>query len=132
MREPEWLPEEAREILTARMQRHGEDMMFLMASVVLLSHDGAEHLANQIASEPRIGRPAAEERDTVSSLLPPRFFDLQDELRERARAVAVAAKAKDTARMVKAHGQLVETCVKCHSVYLRDEFEFTPLPEEHE
>jgi hypothetical protein len=127
--EPGWLRPQAREMLTARMQRHGDDMMFLMASVVLLSHDGAEALAGQIAAEPRIGRPGPGERDTLNALLPTRFFDLQDQLRDRARAVADAARARDDARLVKAYGQLAETCVSCHSAYLRDPGDGYPIDE---
>ena len=46
----------------------------------------------------------------------------------RAAAVMVAARTKDDARIVQAAGRLTETCVACHSLYLRDEFEFTPVP----
>jgi hypothetical protein len=120
LREPTWLPPEGREMLAARMHRHAQDMMFLVASVVLLNHDVAAELSDGIADEPRLGRPAAGEQDTLNALLPARFFELEDELRERSRAVAVAAKSKDDARLAKAYGQLVETCVSCHAVYLQD------------
>jgi hypothetical protein len=120
LREPGWLPPEGREMIAARMQRHAEDMMFLMASVVLLNHEVAAQLSDGIANEPRLARPAAGERDTLNALLPGGFFELEDELRERSRAVAVAAKLKDNARLTKAYGQLVETCVSCHAVYLQD------------
>lgn len=96
-------------------------MMLLMASVVLLSHDGAELLANQIAAEPKLARPARGELDTLNALLPIQFFELQDEVRERAAVVVAAAKARDNDRLVKAYGQLAETCVSCHSVYLNDD-----------
>src|SRR6187402_1431844 len=57
LREPGWLPPEGREMIAARMQRHAEDMMFLMASVVLLNHDVAAQLSDGIANEPRLARP---------------------------------------------------------------------------
>lgn len=120
LRDPAWLPPAGREMIAARMQRHAEDMMFLMASVVLLNHEVAAQLSDGIANEPRLARPAAEERDTLNALLPGRFFELEDELRERSRAVAAAAKLKDNPRLTKAYGQLVETCVSCHAVYLQD------------
>lgn len=119
LREPEWLPPEGREMLALRMQRHAQDMMFLVVSVVLLNHDVAAELSQALADEPRLARPAAGERDTLNALLPRRFFELDDELRERSRAVALAAKQKDDARLAKAYGQLIETCVSCHSVYLQ-------------
>ncbi len=116
--EPEWLPSEAREMLSARMQRHGEEMMLLLVSVMTLSHEDTQQLAEEVAAEPRLGRPNPGEKDTINARLPARFFDLQDQLRERANAVAAAAVAKDDGRIVRAYGQLAETCVSCHTVYL--------------
>jgi hypothetical protein len=126
--EPEWLPPAARDALAQRMQRHGEEMMLLVIGVVILSYDGAREVALDIAREPRIGRPAPGERGTISSLLSPRFFDLQDELQERSRAVADAAGDRDAARLATAYGRLVETCVSCHSVYVRPPAE-SPVPD---
>jgi hypothetical protein len=114
-------------MLTSRMHRHAQDMMFLVASVVLLNHDVAADLSGGIADEPRLARPAAGERDSLNALLPRRFFELDDELRERSRAVATAAKLKDDALLAKAYGQLVETCVSCHAVYLQDQPESDDL-----
>lgn len=124
--EPNWLPTEAREMLSARMDRHGEVMMMLLVSVMTLQHSDTELLAEQVAAEPRIGRPATGETGTIGSLLPPRFFALQDELVDRAHAVANAARANDNSRIVRAYGQLAETCVSCHSVYLQPDTIFEP------
>lgn len=118
LRAPEWLPTEAREMLSSRMQRHGEEMMLLLVSVMTLQHEDTELLAQQVAAEPRLGRPAPGESGTISSLLPPRFFDLQEELTVRALAMAEVARTKDDTSIVRAYGQLAETCVSCHSVYL--------------
>jgi hypothetical protein len=122
--EPDWLPSEAREMLSARMQRHGEEMMLLLVSVMTLSHDDTMQLAEEVAAEPRLGRPSPGETDTINARLPARFFELQDQLAERAHAVAAAAKANDDARIVRAYGQLAETCVSCHTVYLDPESTF--------
>jgi len=116
--EPEWLPEAAREMLATRMQRHGEELMLLLVTVLTLGHEDSAHLAREVAAEPRIGRPSPGEKDTLNALLPARFFELQDELRERALSVADAADAKDSGRVVRAFGKLTETCVSCHAVYL--------------
>ncbi len=124
---PEWLPLEAREMLSAGMQRHGEEMMLLLVSVMMLQHEDTELLAQQVASTPRLGRPAPGESGTLGSLLPARFFELQDELQARARAMADAARTKDDSRIVRAYGQLAETCVSCHSVYLNPD-EHADLP----
>lgn len=115
---PDWLPNEAREMLASRMQRHGEELLLLLVSVMTLHHEETERLAEQVAAEPRLGRPSPGESGTISSLLPERFFDLQEELQVRARAMAEAARTKDDTRIVRAYGQLAETCVSCHSVYL--------------
>lgn len=123
LRDPVWLPVQAREAMSERMQRHGADMVFLMGSVLLLDHGEAEHLAEKLAAEPRMGRPAPGERDTLNALMPGRFFELQDELSVRARAVADAARSNDDARLARAYGQLAETCVACHSTYLQDDLD---------
>src|SRR4051812_31351673 len=117
--EPNWLPSEAREMLSARMDRHGEVMMMMLVSVMTLQHSDTELLAEQVAAEPRLGRPVAGEKGTISALLPPRFFTLQDQLVDRAHAIAAAARGNDNARIAHAYGQLAETCVSCHSVYLQ-------------
>ena len=111
-------------MLSARMERHGEEMMLLLVSVMTLHHEDTELLAEQVGAEPRLGRPSPGEKGTISALLPPRFFGLQDQLVERAHAVAEAARAKDNGRIVRAYGQLAETCVSCHSVYLTPDSEF--------
>lgn len=105
-------------MLTARMERHGEEMMLLLLTVMTLQHQDTELLAAQVASEPQLGRPSPGEKGTLNALLPPRFFALQDQLVERAHAVAAAARDNDSNRIVRAYGQLAETCVSCHTVYL--------------
>jgi hypothetical protein len=118
---PDYLPIQAREMLAARMQRHGEEMMYLTAMVLTLNHEGAAHLAEHIAEEPRIARPGPDEHGTISQLLPARFFDLQDELNERAKVMASAARTGANDEMVQAYGRLTQTCVSCHEAYLSDD-----------
>jgi hypothetical protein len=122
--DPDWLPSEAREMLSARMDRHGEEMMFLFMSVMTLNHADSELLAEQVAAEPQLGRPSPGEKGTISALLPARFFTLQEQLVQRAHAVAAAARSNDNGRIVRAYGQLAETCVSCHSVYLNPDSVF--------
>jgi cytochrome c556 len=111
-------------MLSARMDRHGEEMMLLLQSVLTLHHEDAELLAEQVAAEPRLGRPSPGEKGTLSALLPARFFTLQEQLVERAHALAAAARDNDNGRIVRAYGQLAETCVSCHSVYLTPDADF--------
>lgn len=117
------LPMVIRETLSASMERHGEELSYLLVSVVLLDYDGVEQLAQLIADEPKLGRPNPEETGTLNAMLPPAFFAHQDQLTERARTLALAAREKDDAKLVEAFGALAETCVACHSTYLHDELE---------
>jgi hypothetical protein len=118
---PDWLPVQAREMLAARMQRHGEEMMYLTAMVLTVNYEGAAHLAQHIAEEPRIPRPSSGEQGTISQLLPERFFQLQDELNQRAVTMASAAREQQEGKMIEAYSRLTETCVSCHVLYMRDD-----------
>ena len=120
LKAPEWLPVQAREMLAARMQRHGEEMMYLTAMVLTVNYEGAAHLAGHIAEEPRIPRPSPDEHGTISELLPARFFELQDELNQRAQSMASAARAREEGKMLNAYSRLTETCVSCHVLYMHE------------
>ncbi len=117
LKPPAYLPAAARELLVDRMKDHRADMSALTFAVVLLDKANAERLARAIAQSPRIARPT-DAPDELNSLLPPRFFELQDQLRRRAEDLATAAKSGDDAAMAKAYGALSETCVACHATYL--------------
>ena len=116
--EPAYLPEVAREYLHRRMERHGRDMQELMFSVVLLTREVARDTATRIATEPRLAKPEQSDEDALNRALPPRFFVLQDELRDRAQKVADVAKSGTDQQLSAAFSRLTETCVNCHSVYL--------------
>lgn len=119
----EKLPLPAREMLTMRMDRHGDRMILLMESVILLNYDLTAILANEIVAEPKIGRPAGDEKNTLNALLPPAFFDHQDQLALRAAKVASAATAKKDAELMAAFASLTESCVGCHAAYLYEDNE---------
>ncbi len=117
---PSYLPELAREFLRRRMQRHGRDMQELLFAVVLLQREVARDTATRIAEEPRLARPEVSDGDdnVLNKALPPRFFVLQDELRDRAKKLADAARRSDDKALSSAWSKLSETCISCHSVYL--------------
>lgn len=115
---PEYLSDLARQILRRRMERHGRDMIHLMTGVVLLRREVVQTLANDLAREPRITRPLPDSRDELNASLPERFFVLQDELRDRARALEAAARGPDDAPLAEAFAHLTQTCVACHSTFL--------------
>jgi hypothetical protein len=116
---PDYIPETARALMRKKMERHGQDARDLMFAVTLLQYDAAKASAQRISSEPRLVRPVAGGEDDLNALLPERFFVLQDEARSRAQAVATAAEKKDDKALADSYGRLVETCVSCHSAYLK-------------
>ncbi len=115
------LPQIMQDTLSARMGRHGEVMSFLLQDVVLLQYESAEELAETLAEEPQLGRPHPSDHTSLNALLPPSFFVYQDRLKERAQALAEAARTRDDGRLGRAFGALTETCVGCHSAYLYEE-----------
>lgn len=122
------LPEEVREVLGARMGRHGEQMSSLLIYVVMLEHDLVEMFAEQLAREPRLGRPAPHEKGTINAMLPAEFFVHQDALLESSRALSRAARERDDIQLVTSFGAVTRACVGCHTAYLAADFK----PIEHE
>jgi hypothetical protein len=115
---PDYLPEPARGLLRKKMERHGEDAKDLMFGVTLLQYDMARAAAQRISAEPRFVRPIMGGEGDLNTLLPERFFVLQDEARLRAQAIAAAAEKRDNKALAESYGRLMETCVSCHSAYL--------------
>jgi cytochrome c556 len=113
-----YLPAAARMLLHAEMQRHGGQMRSLMWSTVTFDFDATAATARAIVAEPRIARPTTHDATQLNSLLPERFFALQDQLRERAAELATAAAAHDRTAIDAAYVQVERTCVACHESYL--------------
>lgn len=108
----------ARAIVRERMASHSKQMTELVWSVVLLDYAESARIATAIATEPRLARPTTGDATELNSALPPRFFELQDQLRDQARELAAAARARDPSATAKRYGGLAETCVRCHDAYL--------------
>jgi hypothetical protein len=102
------------------MQRHGEAMTLLLASVVFLEFADAEFLARQIAEDPKIDRPDPDDTDSFNAALPRSFFDYQDALYEGVIRVAAAARSHDDKKLTEAFGALTHRCVACHAAFLHD------------
>ena len=117
--EPAYMPEAARQVLRERMRRHGPDARELMLAVVTLRHEQAAQIAERIQSEPSLADPSRAGSDTLNAALPPKFFVLQKQLAVRSADVARAARKQDDAKITQAFGKLLETCVSCHSVYMK-------------
>lgn len=120
------LPPAVREALSASMERHGEELTFLLAAVVLLHYDDVVELADMIADEPKLGRPLPGDHDSLNALLPTAFFDYQDKLTAQARELSAVAREKDAEAAGRLLGGLTETCVGCHAAYLQDELTAEP------
>jgi hypothetical protein len=117
---PERLSPLLRELLHKRMERHGADMSQLVSQVVLLRYDAIVPLSEHIVREPQLARPLPGEMDQLNAQLPSRFFTFQEELRERARQLTDAARARDDKALAGAFGRLTESCVACHAAYRSD------------
>ena len=122
-----WTPPEAkqslsplaRQFLRKRMERHADDMVRLVIAATLLNRNKVQLFANELATEPRLTRPLPGDVDEdLNSTLPERFFVLQDELRARAQLLATVARGKDNDALATGVGQLLQTCITCHSAFL--------------
>lgn len=118
LRPPGYISSQLRELIDKRMEHHGESALALTMGVLLLEYDAVGSVAEQLAERPGFARPRPGADDVISNALPPRFFDFQDQLRARARALAKAAAARDTAKISAAYNKLTATCVACHASYL--------------
>lgn len=115
---PDHIPDAVRSALHQRMERHGNDMVDLSWSVVLLKYDLVERLAARIASEPPVARSLGDVETPINAALPTRFFELQDQLLAQTKQLAAAAQANEPDRLATAYAGVAGTCVTCHALYL--------------
>jgi cytochrome c556 len=108
----------ARAIIHQKMANHSKQMTELVWAVVFLDYEQAARQASAIAAEPRFARPITGDATELNTVLPPRFFDLQDQLRLRARTLEAIARTRDPNATARAFGALADSCVSCHAVYL--------------
>ena len=90
-----------------------------MRAVLLLKRPNIVTLASQLAEEPGLATPSEAGADTLNASLPPRFFELEAQLRREAAGLAEAARrgrTSDTA-LAERFGRLTTTCVSCHQTY---------------
>lgn len=114
---PQYLSNTTRELLRARMASHANDMGELVSAIMILQYPRIAERAAAIEAQVDLARPVSKDATDLASALPPSFFDYQDELKTRARALEEAAKAQGAFRVADAYGDLSKTCVKCHSVF---------------
>jgi hypothetical protein len=99
-----------REALKRKMKNHSKDFLSLPLHIVLADFAAVQRATQGIMNEPRIDKASA--GDDLSGLSGP-FFQLQDQLRERAGALNKAAQGKDVSEMTAALGPMMETCATC-------------------
>lgn len=110
----ERIPSEAEAKLTDRMKRHGADLIELTHAVTVLDRKAIADTADRIRLDTALTLKidGGVERDA-------RFQQLDQQLRERITQLATAARKYDDAALAPAFGQAMETCVRCHVLYLK-------------
>lgn len=111
-------PAEIRKEIHRRMVHHGEAMESLVRATVLLDHQTVLEISKEIAATPRLARPV-KGHETLNDWMPPTFFDYQDQMMEAVDDLAAGAEADDDEAIAGAFSRLTQTCVGCHSLYLR-------------
>ena len=111
----ERLSEPARAALTTQMRTHARGMMELVSVVTLLDFEGVGTATQRLLDEPRVARPLTGDATELNSVLPARFFTLQDELRDELQALRSAAAAHDVDATADAFAATTRTCVHCHA-----------------
>lgn len=109
---PSAIAEDLRPFLRGKMKNHAKEMKDLSLAVSIVDLEKAARLSQAIASEPRLD-PAV----GPATRLPVRFFELQDELRKRAQALADAARANEMTGTHEKYAALVENCMACHAAF---------------
>jgi len=111
------VPPAARALLKKRMARHAGDMNELLSATVRVDYPTILESAGRIAAEAPLSRPVSGDASEINAQIPPRFFDLQDELRMHARDLVAAAKERNPDRVASTMGALTSTCVRCHTLF---------------
>jgi hypothetical protein len=114
---PQPLPGAARALLHERMVSHARDMGDLVSAIMLLQYPRIHERATAISTEITLARPLTDDATELAASVPASFFDLQDELRERARTLDLAAREQSAMQVADAYGRLSETCVRCHASF---------------
>jgi hypothetical protein len=111
------LSDAARATVRTQMHAHARGMLALASTVTVLDYEGAVAAADAVLAEPRVARPTSGDATELNAALPPRFFELQDQLRAELQAVRAAAGAHDGERLADSFGTVTVTCVRCHQTY---------------
>lgn len=111
---PEALPPWMLPMVRSQMASLWDRVTELRWSAASLEFDRTADLARGVAKEAHSGRPVDQPPE---ALLPVRFLRLQDELRQRAQHLVLAATSHNSRGVSVAYGALVDTCARCHAHY---------------
>lgn len=111
-------PELTRKLLHDQMKEHKTSMTSLLTAALVLDHTRTESLANALAATPAVPRQADSTLGPIDQLVREKFASYQEQMRDRAAALAAAARDHDSSSVAKAYGRLTEVCVGCHATYL--------------
>lgn len=111
---PERIPSEAEAKLTDRMNRHGADLIGLTHAVTVVDRKAIAETADRIRLDTALTLKV--DGGVVKDA---RFQRLDQQLRERVTELATAARKYDDTALAPAFGRTMETCVRCHTAYLK-------------
>lgn len=113
---PQHLSEDVRAALKRTMNAHGDDLTMLLWSILFLDLDAASETAKGIAGRP----PLTPKEDEKLGRIPPQLLVLGSQLNEQAVKLSEMSKQpeRDSEGFARAFGELAQTCVRCHAVYL--------------
>lgn len=106
------ISDDVRSFLKMKMKNHSKEMKELSLAVAMVQLSEVQRLAQDIANQPRIDASAG-----PAMKLPPRFFELQNELKKNAQALADAGKANEMSGSLQKYTLVVETCMGCHAAF---------------
>lgn len=110
--EPANVSEEARAFLKTKMKNHGKELQGLSIAVATVKLPEVQRLAQDIANQPRLDPSVG-----PAMKMPPRFFELQEELRRNAQALADAARDNQMSGSLEKYSTMIETCMACHAAF---------------
>lgn len=105
--------------LRSQMLDHGDDMENLLWSALMLDYEGTAAIADKMSKAPSLSRAGVGQEDTINAMLPPEFFEFQDQLEASIAGLRSAAEASKDDAMADEYAKVAKTCIQCHSLYLR-------------
>jgi len=113
---PAQLPDWLRPIVKTQMARQWDYVNELRWTAASMEFERTRELAQKIVQETRCGCPA-DGSEALDAVVPARYLDLQEKLRERAFRLSLVTSSGNTRLVTNAYHAMVEVCTRCHSAY---------------